>query len=162
VAVNNIEKQIEEASFDDTLQAIDDNQSGSNTETVKNQDTIYDNMPADIRYDTSDAQITGELATDQLIDLIKTFSMGSRGLLIIRTTKADGRLLLEQERLLKAEYNYAVGKEAFDALLYDALKEHKASYFFKRYGNASSSNGSKGKGVALSYLLKKTENLVES
>lgn len=150
VATNSIENQIKDVSFDD------------DNETIGNVDTIGDDVPADTRYDTSDAQITGELATDQLIDLIKTFSMGSRGLLIIRTSKADGRLLLEQERLLKAEYNYAAGKEAFDALLYDALNEPKASYFFKRYDNASSNNGSKGKGVALSYLLKNTGNLVES
>lgn len=125
---------------------------------------IQDNTqtPADIRYDVSDAQISGDLATDQLIELIKTFAMGSRGLLIVRTSKADGRLLLEQNRLLKAEYNFNQGKHAFDALLYDALNEHKVSYYFKRYDTASSNKGSNGKGVALNYLFKTSRYLVET
>ena len=87
--------------------------------------------------------------------------MGSRGLLIVRTAKSDGRLLLEHGRLLKAEYDNSQGQEAFNALLRNALSEHKVSYFFKRYDNASSSKGSTGKGVALSYLLKVSGDLVK-
>lgn len=118
--------------------------------------------PADVRYDTSDAQITGEVASDQLVELINTFAMGSRGLLIVRTAKADGRLLLEQSRLLKAEYDGSQGQEAFNGLLYNAMNAERVSYFFKRYDNASSSKGSTGKGVALSYLLKVSGDLIKS
>ena len=134
---------------------------------AKNIDEKYDSQvgvyqSADLRYDTNDAQITGELASDQLVELIKTFAMGSRGLLIVRTSKKDGRLLLEHDRLLKAEYDNSEGQEAFNALLYNVLSEDRVSYFFKRYDNTSSTNAGRGKGVALSYLLKVSGEFVKS
>ncbi len=134
---------------------------GTGSFEVGDDNQISNHIPASIRYDTSDAQITGELATDQLVELIKTFAMGSRGLLIVRTPKADGRLLLEHDRLLKAEFNNTAGQEAFNALLQNVFLEDRVSYFFKRYDNALSSSASKGKGVALSYLLKISEDFVK-
>lgn len=139
-AINSIEDQLGTDNFD-SLDTFED-------------DPISRHRPADVRYDTSDAQITGELATDQLLELIKTFAMGARGLLIVRTAKADGRLLLEHDRLLKAEYNNIAGQDAFNALISNALSEDRVSYFFKRYDNTTVGKASQGKGVALSYLMK--------
>ena len=148
--VGNIENQFEGADFStDGIDKDFDAQAGA-----------Y--QSADSRYDTSDAQISGELASDQLVELIKTFAMGSRGLLIVRTSKRDGRLLLEHDRLLKAEYDNSEGQGAFNALLYNVLNEDRVSYFFKRYDNTSATNGSRGKGVALSYLLKVSGEFVKS
>jgi len=156
----NVEETTNEITIDETLADGDNIVSGDTI--VTNNPVNQHSSSADIRFDTSDAQISGELATNQLEELIKTFAMGSRGLLIVRAAKADGRLLLAHDRLLKAEYNNTEGQEAFNELLYDVLSEPKISYFFKRYETEATSQVSKSKGVDLSYLLKISDDLIKT